>query len=191
MGVFVTHDEQDQELIWELVDYHEARDQGLFPIKVKKLVSPKNGKVYSFYVYESVEWVAVIPLTSDNQVVMVRQQRHGTSEITLELPGGLCKEGLEPIQCAMEELEEETGYRSANWELMTKMDPLPALFNNRLHIFIARNAEPSGDMNQDETEAVQTVTVPLSKIGQYLRDGRVTSCIHVAALYYYLDQKDI
>jgi 8-oxo-dGTP pyrophosphatase MutT (NUDIX family) len=170
-----------------LVDSQEARDQGLFPIKVHKCRSPRNGKVYPFYVYQSVEWVMAIPVTPENDIVMVRQHRHGTGEITLEAPGGLCKEGLEPLQCAMEELEEETGYRSDQWELLTRMDPLPALFNNRLHIFLAKEASPTGAMNQDETEAVRPVLIPVGELRGRLREGAISSSIHVAALYYYLD----
>lgn len=179
--------DNDADLVWEFVESHKARDHGLFPIIVNKLRSPRNGKVYPFYVYQSEEWVAAIPITPEEQVVMVRQFRHGTGEITLELPGGLSKEENSPLESAAEELEEETGYRSSHWSLMCIMDPLPALFSNRLHVFVAQEAEPTGQMNQDETEAVETVLVPVSEIKEYLRQGRITSCIHVAALYRFLD----
>jgi len=43
---------------------------------------------HDFYILESTDWINIIPLTADHQVVMVRQYRHGSKEVPLEIPGG-------------------------------------------------------------------------------------------------------
>jgi ADP-ribose pyrophosphatase len=174
-------------LSWELVDSHEDRKYGLFSVNIHKSKSPRTGQIHEFQVLESPDWVAVIAVTTDNQVVMVRQFRHGTGELSLEPPGGLVKEGQAPEQSAREELEEETGYQAEVLEFLGWMHPMPAIFSNRFHVYLARTATPTGRLNPDETEEVETVLVPLNQVREYIRSGKITCSVQIAALYLYLD----
>jgi len=70
---------------------------------------------HDFYILESRDWINIIPLTDDHQVVMIRQYRHGSREVTLEIPGGLVDPGDTPKKAAVRELLEETGYQAKKW----------------------------------------------------------------------------
>ena len=178
---------KDRDLIWELIDSREDQNYPLFSVRVNKNRSPRTGEIHEFQVLTSFEWVAVIPLTLDKQVVMVRQYRHGTGEISLEIPGGVVKPGTTPEQGAREELEEETGYIARNLVSLGWMYPVPALFTNRMHIFYTLEAEPRGTFKPDETEELQTVLVSLDEVKKLIRKGAINNALIIAALYSFLD----
>ena len=70
------------------------------------------------------------------------------------------------------------------------MHPMPAIFTNRFYVYLARNATPTGRLNPDETEEVETVLVPLDQIREYIRSGKITCSVMIAALYLFLDLED-
>jgi ADP-ribose pyrophosphatase len=179
---------KNRDLTWERIDSREDRSYSLFSVNVERSRSPRTGKVYEFHVLTSPDWVAVIPVTPDNHVIMVRQYRHGTAELSLEPPGGLVKAGQTPEESGREELEEETGYRSPTFELLGWMHPMPALFNNRFYVFLARDASATGHINFDETEDIETVLVPVESMRDYIRSGKITSSVMIAALHLFLDR---
>lgn len=177
-------------LVWQLVDSRHDRNYGLFSVRITSSRSPRTGTIHEFQVLDSPDWVAVIPVTPADEVVMVRQYRHGTASLSLEPPGGLVKDGKSAEQSGREELEEETGYQAENFELLGCMDPMPALFSNHYYVFLARNAVPTGRRNPDETEEVETVLVPAGRIRDMIRSGEISASVMIAALHLYLDRRE-
>ena len=86
------------------------------------------------------DWVTVVPITAAGRVVMIRQYRHGTGEIGLEIPGGVIDPGEEPLAAARRELREETGYGASELASIGQVAPNPALQDNRCYSFVARGA---------------------------------------------------
>lgn len=184
------NDASERRLVWQLLESREDRRYGLFSVRINRNRSPRTGKVHEFQVLDSPDWVAVIPVTPADEVVLVRQYRHGTARLSLEPPGGLVKHGNAPEQSAREELEEETGYQAPTFELLGAMDPMPALFTNRYYVFLARDAVPTGCINPDDTEDVETVLVPASHIREMIRTGEISSSVMIAALHLFLDHRE-
>ncbi len=178
-----------RDLTWELLDSHEDRKYRLFSVNITKNRSPRTGEIHEFQVLNSPDWVGVIPVTADNKLVLVRQFRHGSGELSLEPPGGLAKQGQSPVQSAREELEEETGYVAETFELLGCLHPLPALFNNRFYVYLARNVTPTGKLNPDETEEIETVLIPVQDLREYIRSGKITCAVMIAALHLFLDRE--
>jgi len=175
-------------LTWELVDSRLDRQYRLFSVEINTNVSPRTGEKHEFQVLRSPDWVAVVAVTPADELVMVRQYRHGTAELSLEPPGGLVKAGQTPVQSGREELEEETGYRCNSMELLGWMYPMPALFTNKFYVYLARDVTPTGTFNPDDTEDVETVLVPRDKIREYIRSGKVSCGVMIAALHLFLDR---
>ncbi len=170
---------------WPLVRSKPDKSYRVFSVRTDTARSPRTGKEHDFYVIESVDWVNVIPLTSDNQVVMVRQYRHGTRQICLEIPGGLVNPRDTPMDTARKELLEETGYQAKQITLIGTAHPQPAVLNNRQLTFLATHVQKKAALNLDEGEDIEVVLIPLSEIPRLIREGEITNAMVILAFYWY------
>jgi ADP-ribose pyrophosphatase len=170
---------------WPLICSTPDKSYRVFSVRIDTACSPRTGKEHDFYVIESVDWVNVIPLTPDNQVVMVRQYRHGTRQISLEIPGGLVNPRDTPMDAARKELLEETGYQTEEITLIGTAHPQPAVLNNRNFTFLATNAQKTAALDLDEGEDIEVVLVPLVEIPRLIRGGEITNAMVILAFYWY------
>jgi 8-oxo-dGTP pyrophosphatase MutT (NUDIX family) len=162
----------------------ERRDSlRIFGLRVDRAVSPRTGAAHDFYVLESKSWVNVIPITPEREVVLIRQYRHGTREVTLEIPGGIVESGDSPQEAARRELQEETGYEAGEMVGLGYVHPNPAFLNNRCYTFIAQDARHTGHQTQDEKEDIEVLLKPLAEIPRIIREGKITHSLVVAAFY--------
>lgn len=170
---------------WELVETETLQDCVVFRVGRALTRSPKTGEVHPFYRIDSVDWVNVVPITDAGDVVMVRQYRHGSREVTLEIPGGMVDPGETPAEAGARELLEETGYRAASISFLGRINPNPAIFGNTCHTFLASGAVPFAEIRNEGTEETVVELVPRSEIPQRLRAGEIDHALVVAALYWY------
>ena len=157
----------------------------IFTLKKDGYRSPRTGKEHDFYLLDSVDWVNVIPLTSDGQVILVKQFRFGTKDFSLEIPGGMLDEGDMPSQAAVRELREETGYAGDEPILLGFVHPNPAIHTNRCHTYLVRNVTFKNLLPQDSTEDIEVQIVPLADIPRLIREGQITHALVIAAFYWY------
>jgi len=145
---------------------------------------------HDFHIIESRDWVNIIPLTSDHRVVMVRQYRHGSRAVTLEIPGGVFNSGDTPEKAAARELLEETGYQARRWTEIGVANPNPAIFNNRCFTFLAEETQKVSDLIPDQTEDIEVVLIPLIDIPEMIRNGKIDHTIVIAAFSLYFLRTD-
>lgn len=108
-------------------------------------------------------WLMTVPVI-DGKFVMVRQWRHAMEQITVEFPGGVGEKGEAPERAAERELEEETGYKPGNMTFLGTISPNPALFSNRLHIYLATDLVQTGERHLDEDELLEVLEIPVSEV---------------------------
>lgn len=135
------------------------------------------------YRIASPDWVTIVPITKDRQVVLVRQLRFGTGTYTLETPGGIRHGAEGPEAAARRELLEETGYEAAEIVPLGAVHPNPALQANRCHVFLAKEARRVGPPRPDPEEEIEVVLVPFEEIPRLISDGAITHCLVLAAFY--------
>jgi ADP-ribose pyrophosphatase len=173
---------------WTILRSNLDKSYRVFNLRTDHARSPRTGQSHDFFVMESSSWVNIIPLTPNKEVVMVWQYRHGTREITLEIPGGLVEHQDDPEAAALRELREETGYTAVSAVSLGYVHPNPAIQNNRCYTFLAEQCLPVGDQQQDEKEDIQVALIPLQDIPRLIREGVITHALVIAAFYrYYME----
>jgi 8-oxo-dGTP pyrophosphatase MutT (NUDIX family) len=175
---------------WPRVRSQPKQSFRVFSVRADTAVSPRTNTEHDFYVIESEDWINVIPLTADQKVVMIRQYRHGSRKVTLEIPGGLMDPGDTPEKAAARELLEETGYQAEKFRQIGVVNPNPALFNNRCYTFVASNVQKSGDPTPDQAEDIEVLLIPLSDIPELIRKGEIDHAMVITAFYWYFSQTE-
>lgn len=138
------------------------------------------------YVIETVDWVNVIALTDDRQLVMVEQYRHGSDTIELEIPGGMMDpEDASPIAAGVRELREETGYEGANARVIGTIFPNPAIQTNTCHTVLVERCHWRHTIQLDHGEDLVTRLVPVDEVPRLVTAGRIQHSLVVVALYHF------
>ncbi|HEY3493228.1 MAG TPA: NUDIX hydrolase [Polyangiaceae bacterium] len=142
-----------------------------------------NGQeIGEFHLIEAPSWSAVLSVTEDDQVVLVRQYRHGIRGESLELPAGVLEAGESALEAARRELREETGYTSARWTPIATFATEPSRHTVRAHFFCALGARASEARSEDATEDIEVVLVPRSELFGLVESGRIAHGVHVGAI---------
>lgn len=128
---------------------------------------------------------AVLPVTDDGKILMVRQYRNALDRETLEIPAGKLDAPDEPkIECAYRELEEETGYRTEQMEYLMSVNTTVAFCDEAIDIFVARNLIPS-HQHLDEDEVIDVEEWELEDLLELIYTGKMTDAKTVAAISAY------
>jgi 8-oxo-dGTP pyrophosphatase MutT (NUDIX family) len=183
--IFLVNKENPMIKLWKRIRSQPAQSFRVFSIRTDTTVSPRTGIEHDFYVIETRDWINVIPLTIDHQVVMIRQYRHGSRQVTLEIPGGLVDPGDTPKRAAVRELLEETGYQARRWLKIGMVNPNPALFNNRCYTFLAQDIKKIGEPTPDQTEDIEVVLIPLANIPKLILKGKIDHAMVITAFCHY------
>jgi ADP-ribose pyrophosphatase len=134
-----------------------------------------------FLVCESNDWVVVLPVTVDGEVVFVRQFRHGVGHVVLEIPGGLIDVGESAEEAAERELREETGYEATSMRQVADLLPNPALNSAHCHVVLAEGCRPIQGQDLDPFELIEIVTHPLTEVPSLIRSGQFNHAQAIAA----------
>jgi 8-oxo-dGTP pyrophosphatase MutT (NUDIX family) len=146
-----------------------------------------NGKTIEGTVLEFGNWVTILALTKEQEVVIIRQYRHGAQKVILELPSGAMDEpGESPLETAQRELREETGYTSGRLIQVGCVSPNPANQTNMIYSFLALDAERLGDQYLDETEEIEVVLTPLEEVIAMAKRGDLLQSMQVATVFFVL-----
>lgn len=143
--------------------------------------APEFGQ-HDFYILEFPHWVNVVAITEDEELVLVRQFRHGLGQENLEVPGGIVDPGEEPATAAVRELREETGFAPAKLELLAAVSVNPAIQDNWCHLFLATGCQRVGEQRLDGTESIAVELIPVGEVGKMLSTGQIHHSLNYLAL---------
>jgi 8-oxo-dGTP pyrophosphatase MutT (NUDIX family) len=141
-----------------------------------------GGAERDYVVAHTPDWVNVVALTPEANLVLVRQFRFGANAFSLEIPGGVIEEGELPLAAGLRELAEETGYGGGAARLLGSVHPNPAIMDNRCHFVLVDGAVPTGPMKWDHDEEIEVSTAPVAEVLRWARSGRISHSLTVAAL---------
>lgn len=163
---------------WEIQEKETLKNMKLFTLFKHKCYHPGKKMEHSFYVLDVPAWINVIPLTKNNEVVMIYQYRAGIDDFTLEIPGGMMdKEDLSPTTAGVRELTEETGYVPTHTSELGYVLPNPAIQNNRCYFILATGCELKSKTNFDHAEDIETQLIPVKNIPELMQSNKITHAL--------------
>lgn len=176
-----------------------------FPVKRIKRELVYKGTVLTIYKDHVIsngvhgEWdfihhdgaAAVLPISNDGKILMVRQYRNALERFTLEIPAGKVDHIQEPRRiCAFRELEEETGMKvekPEDLEFLIRINTTVAFCNEEIDIFIARNLQTSTQA-LDEDEVIHVEAWELKDLLEMIYKGELRDSKTVSSILAYANK---
>ena len=167
---------------WPETSRQRVASTRVFDVHLARRTSPRTGVDHDFALIECPDWVNVVALTDNGELIFVEQYRHGTGAVTLEVPGGMVDPGESPEQAARRELKEETGFDCQTLMWIGVVEPNPALQGNRCHSFLATGCRQVEAPSFDSTEDCQLRLEPATEARQLVLTGQISHALVVVAL---------
>jgi 8-oxo-dGTP pyrophosphatase MutT (NUDIX family) len=151
-------------------------------IHEQRIELPHGGEIEEFHLIEAPDWVGVLALTEDGQVVIVEQYRHGAARVSRELPAGVIDEGESPEQAARRELLEETGHTAASFRPIVTVNTEPSRHTNRAHFFFAAGAHRAREQSLDPSENIRVALISPSELLESIDRGEIAHGVHLGPI---------
>lgn len=172
---------------WPLVESRPGPDLVLFQARIDTLRNPRTGAELPRLILETHDWVNVVAVTPEDEVVLVRQFRFGSGTVTTELPAGMVEPGEASEAAARRELREETGFTARTWTHLGTVEPNPSYHDNLCHHWLAEDATCTEPVDLDAGEDIAVTVWPWSRVRAALDSGEMRHSLVISALCRVLD----
>jgi ADP-ribose pyrophosphatase len=166
---------------WPTVQVHPPVSYAVFSLLEVDRRSPRTGAVGRFQILTCSPWVNVIAITEDDEIVLVRQFRHGTAACTVEIPGGLVDPGEGPAEAAARELLEETGFAGLPPVPLGSVEPNPAIQDNVCSTWLVQSARRISAPRPDDMEQLEVLLLPRADVDEWILEGKIRHALVIAA----------
>jgi 8-oxo-dGTP pyrophosphatase MutT (NUDIX family) len=168
---------------WKVLTREYLAKKPWYTVRVDRVELPNGTIIPEYWINEYAPWVNVVALTEDDQVVLIRQYRHGIEKVHYELPAGTTDpEDTSLEEAARRELREETGYGGGRWSLLAELSANPALQNNLTYTYLAEGVTSLGAAAPEASEEMTVHLTPLAKVEELLEGGGFVQALHAAPL---------
>lgn len=167
---------------WKVLKSTELFSAGWFSLRSDECELPDKRVMPKYYVMDFPDWVNVIAVTPDKQMILVEQYRHAAGEVFVELPGGSTDSRSEdPKSAGLRELLEETGFKGTEVIDCGAHFPNPALMSNRMHTFLVLGCEKVAEPDLDPFEDLQVRMMSVTDAYKKWENGEFTHSIIAAS----------
>ncbi|OKH24359.1 NUDIX hydrolase [Chroogloeocystis siderophila] len=169
---------------WKILSSRMVIDNQWCKVRQDEIELP-NGKIIDdYFINIRLDVALILPITSNQEIIFVRQYRHGAGEILLELPAGTFDTQLEdPQVAALRELKEETGYIAKTTIPLGILYDNPVKDSNKIYLFLAQDATKAGQQELDPTEEIEVILIPVSKVMEKIAIGEINVAGTVSAIF--------
>ena len=159
---------------WQVSDTHRPYQNKVNRLRADRVVIPGRGELQYCYL-ERGESVIIVPVTTDGQVVLIRQYRYPVDEFCVELPAGCCRDtgGFSLEAVARKELHEEIGATAETLEYVTWFYSSSSISDEVCHIFLARGVKLAHAAETEAGEHLEPLTVPVAEALAMARSGQI------------------
>ncbi len=174
---------------WKILSSEYLFNDTWLRARKDKCQRPDGKIIEPYYVMEYPDWVTAVGITTDEQVILVRQYRHALGEECLELPGGCVDATDRDYEAAVRrEFLEETGYRFDNAQYLGRSSANPSTNANALHMFLLTGGRKQQEQQLDYNEEIQVLAVGMDEFKQMLLDNKFVQSMHVTNIFYALQK---
>lgn len=164
-------------------------EKKILKTRVGDIVSAKvrcvrTGEESEFYRLSLPDWVNIIALTPNKEVILIKQFRFGSKKTELEIPGGTIEKGENPVLAGERELLEETGYAGKNGRVIGKVCPNPAIQGNWCYTILVEDAEKVAEQRMDDMEDIEVVAFPVSEIMELVSTFKIEHGLVLNGLFF-------
>jgi len=173
---------------WRRLSSEIIEDFRFFRLRKDVSRHPTSGRDHRFFIFEFPDWVNIMPITPQGEVVFVNQFRHGTRELTLEIPGGIVDPGESAKEAGLREMFEESGYHAPDAIELGWVHPNPALQENRCWSYLAQDVSRVVDEDHvvgTSSDAIEVTTLPLDEIPGLVTDRLIPPPLPIRAFDHY------
>jgi ADP-ribose pyrophosphatase len=168
---------------WEIVDRRELLDaRPWLRVWAEDVKLPDGRVINGFYHLDMPDYVGIVALTPDEQVVVQRQYKHGPRRVAVNLPAGYLEPGEDPLAAARRELLEETGFAADEWRLLGSFVNDGNRGAGSGHFFLARGARQVAEPNADDLEEIELDLMRLDELARAALSGGVAVLSIAAAI---------
>ena len=148
-----------------------------------------NGIESPYYALTLLDYVSILAITDDAEVLIVKQYRPVIEEQTFEMPSGHIEEGQTPEEAARRELLEETGYEAKDLELLGVLNPDLGRLSNKLWCFFASNVIKREDLYLEE--GIELLKCSMDQLMNFIKEGKLNHAMNVALLFLAAQKKKL
>ena len=169
---------------WKTLTSEDLFSSGFVKMRRESCELPDGRVMPRYFIMDFPDWVNIFPVTSEGKILLIRQYRHPSQKVHIELPGGSTEPKLSesPQQAAERELLEETGYRGNEVINLGYHYPNPALQSNRMHTFLILGCEKVAEPQWDEFEELENFIVTQEQLDQLILSGDLDHSVMMASL---------
>lgn len=175
---------------WVTTNEKPKYTTNIFKLLSREMKLESENHSATFSILEAPDWINVIPMTPEGDLVLVEQYRYGVERPTLELPGGMVDAGENPLDTAKRELLEETGYEGEEWISLGKVSSNPAILTNYTHTYVVKNCKKIREQQLDGNERINVHLLPETDFLELIHRDQVHHSLVVAAMAKYLIWKN-
>ncbi len=169
---------------WEILKSDELYRNPYFVFRRDTCALPNERIMPAYYVWELVDWVNVVALTRNYELILVNQYRHAAQQRFYEFPGGTTEPGQNehPEEAAKRELLEETGFEPGKLAYLGMHYPNPGLQDNRMHVYLATECTKIDEPKLDTFEDIVVELVDIQRFLQVIEQGQPMHSLMMASL---------
>lgn len=158
-----------------------------FSVRVDNVINAERQET-TREIVEHVECIAVVPVDTNGDILLVRQYRKAVEKELLEIPAGGIDPGEDPDTAVKRELQEEIGYLPAKIERIGGFYSTPGYCTEYLYLYVAVDLQP-GRLYAEDTTGIEVVRVQPGQILRMIRTGEICDAKSIAGLLLYLEYK--
>lgn len=149
---------------------------------IEEEVQLPNGRTVTHTTIEHPGAAVILPVTTDNKVIVIRQFRPSLKKWLLELPAGTIEKSEQPLACAQRELEEETGYSASEFIELGQVTPLAGFCDEIQYLYVAKQLSKTARFECDDDEVIEVLELSIHELEQKIIEGEISDSKTIACL---------